>query len=182
MVAAIVEAATRILAAEGFDRMNVNRVAELAGVSIGSLYQYYPSKEALVGAVADRLGNDTAALVAGRMSGLESLAPREAIRCAVECVIAAYRLNPTLRRVIRDEVPEAVPHFATPEIDAQLRRAILVYLETHRELLRPDDLDLALTVVFTSVEAVCARTADHDGDAVAAEVASMVERYLLADG
>lgn len=45
---AILEAAARILESLGFAGFNTNVVAELAGVSIGSLYQYFPSKEALI--------------------------------------------------------------------------------------------------------------------------------------
>ncbi|HAV5588440.1 TPA: TetR/AcrR family transcriptional regulator [Acinetobacter baumannii] len=45
---AILEAAARILESLGFTGFNTNAVAELAGVSIGSLYQYFPSKDALI--------------------------------------------------------------------------------------------------------------------------------------
>ncbi|MBJ8435048.1 TetR/AcrR family transcriptional regulator [Acinetobacter pittii] len=45
---AILEAAARILESLGFAGFNTNAVAELAGVSIGSLYQYFPSKDALI--------------------------------------------------------------------------------------------------------------------------------------
>ena len=53
-VDALIEATARILVREGFDKASTNRIAEQAGVSVGSLYQYYPSKEALVAAVIDR--------------------------------------------------------------------------------------------------------------------------------
>ena len=53
-VDALVEATARILVRESFDKASTNRIAEEAGVSIGSLYQYFPSKEALVAAVIDR--------------------------------------------------------------------------------------------------------------------------------
>src|SRR5689334_14652682 len=53
-VGSLVEATARILVKEGFDKASTNRVAEVAGVSIGSLYQYFPSKEALVAAVIER--------------------------------------------------------------------------------------------------------------------------------
>jgi hypothetical protein len=42
------------LVKEGYDQATTNRIAEVAGVSIGSLYQYFPSKGALVRAVIDR--------------------------------------------------------------------------------------------------------------------------------
>ncbi|TIV67001.1 MAG: TetR family transcriptional regulator, partial [Mesorhizobium sp.] len=57
-VDALVEATARILVRDGFDKASTNRIAEEAGVSIGSLYQYYPSKEALVAAVIDRHNQD----------------------------------------------------------------------------------------------------------------------------
>jgi AcrR family transcriptional regulator len=53
-VEAILEAATRIFSEGHFDGFNTNRVAEIAGVSIGSLYQYFPSKEALTAALIER--------------------------------------------------------------------------------------------------------------------------------
>src|ERR1700751_5265402 len=53
-VDALVEATARILVREGFDKASTNRIAEVAGVSVGSLYQYFPSKEALVLAVVER--------------------------------------------------------------------------------------------------------------------------------
>src|SRR5215468_399334 len=53
-VDALIEATARILVREGFDHASTNRIAEQAGVSVGSLYQYFPSKEALVAAVIDR--------------------------------------------------------------------------------------------------------------------------------
>ena len=47
-VDAILEAAARVLVKEGFERTTTNRVAEAAGVSVGSLYQYFPNKEAIL--------------------------------------------------------------------------------------------------------------------------------------
>jgi AcrR family transcriptional regulator len=54
MVESIVEATTRVLLKEGYEACTTNRVAKAAGVSIGSLYQYFPDKEALVVAVMER--------------------------------------------------------------------------------------------------------------------------------
>ncbi len=53
-VDALVEATARVLIKEGYDRASTNKIAAKAGVSIGSLYQYFPSKEALVAAVIER--------------------------------------------------------------------------------------------------------------------------------
>src|SRR5580658_5503276 len=53
-VAAILEATTYILVRDGYERCTTNKVAQRAGVSIASLYQYFPSKEALVAALIDQ--------------------------------------------------------------------------------------------------------------------------------
>ena len=50
----VVTAAERVLAADGVDALTTNRVAEVAGVSIGTLYQYFPNKHAIVAALFDR--------------------------------------------------------------------------------------------------------------------------------
>ena len=50
-VAIILQAATRVLAKESLDGFNTNRVAQIAGISVGSLYQYFPNKDALVTAL-----------------------------------------------------------------------------------------------------------------------------------
>jgi hypothetical protein len=97
-------------------------------------------------------------------------------------MIDAFRINPRLRRIIRDELPEVIPHFATPEIDAAVRERVEAYLHAHRAALRPPNLAMAMNIVFTSVEAVCDAMAEDDRDAVLDELASMLQRYLLADG
>lgn len=53
-VASIVEAAAQVLESEGFEGFNTNAVARRAGVSIGSLYQYFPGKDALTVALIRR--------------------------------------------------------------------------------------------------------------------------------
>src|SRR5947208_6473911 len=62
-VEALIEATARILVREGFDKASTNRIALAAGVSVGSLYQYYPGKEALVVAVIERHNRDLMRLV-----------------------------------------------------------------------------------------------------------------------
>lgn len=47
-VEAILQASTRILQRDGLDKLNTNHIAEVAGVSVGTLYQYFPSKDAIL--------------------------------------------------------------------------------------------------------------------------------------
>ena len=54
-VDAVVEATARILVEDGYGPLSTNRIAKRAGVGIGTLYQYFPDKEAIVEALIDRL-------------------------------------------------------------------------------------------------------------------------------
>jgi AcrR family transcriptional regulator len=53
-VGTLLEATARVLVRQGYDRASTNRIATTAGMSIGSLYQYFPNKEALVAALIAR--------------------------------------------------------------------------------------------------------------------------------
>jgi AcrR family transcriptional regulator len=72
IVGAIVDAARELIAIEGLDRVTTNRIADRAGVSVGSLYQYFPNKESIVVAVARLLDERaTDAIVAALGDALE---------------------------------------------------------------------------------------------------------------
>jgi AcrR family transcriptional regulator len=66
-VEAILEATTRILTEEGYEKANTNRIAERAGVSIGSLYQYFPNKESLMTALMVQHSDEIVELVESKL-------------------------------------------------------------------------------------------------------------------
>src|SRR5262245_60659571 len=78
-VDALIEATARILVREGFDRASTNRIAEEAGVSVGSLYQYYPCKEALVAAVIDRHNQEIMQVVRRGLADVDSQPTAKAV-------------------------------------------------------------------------------------------------------
>ena len=55
LVDAIAEACLRILEKEGEDALTVNRIAEVSGATVGSIYQYFPHKESMIAAVYERI-------------------------------------------------------------------------------------------------------------------------------
>jgi AcrR family transcriptional regulator len=62
-VASIREATIQVLLSHGAERLTTTRVAERAGVSVGTLYQYYPNKQSLLFAVLEHHMNNVAAKV-----------------------------------------------------------------------------------------------------------------------
>src|SRR5689334_2383592 len=89
-VDAILRASARVLSREGFDRLSTNRVAEVAGVGVGSLYQYFPSKEALVAALVDRHREEIMQVFLARAAAAATKPVREAARDLVRAVLDAH--------------------------------------------------------------------------------------------
>ncbi len=96
-VAAILEAATRILRREGRAGFNTNRIAEIAGVSIGTLYGYFPDKDAIHIALARRIIEDDRRVL---MDVLAEDHGAETIRILIRAVLERHRIDRNVRRVV----------------------------------------------------------------------------------
>lgn len=112
LVADILEAAARVLAREGARRFTTERVAEEAGVSIGSLYQYFPSKEALLFRLQTDEWHETWGVLEEILSD-QALAPLDRLRKAVLTFFRSEQQEAALRTALDDagalfrDAPEA---------------------------------------------------------------------------
>ena len=133
-VDAILEAAARILVESGYASASTNRIAERAGVGIGSLYEYFPGKEAIFAELRRReMARWYAKLRAGPASG----PPREVIAHIVRTQIAYASANPALYAALETEVPRAAVAQMQGTIQDDFLALSTAYLEAHRALLRP---------------------------------------------
>jgi AcrR family transcriptional regulator len=151
-VDALLEATARILLKEGYDRASTNRIAEVAGVSIGSLYQYFPSKEALVAAVIDRHAQEISQVTRDALIKMAASPIEVAAREFVSVAIKAHRVNPKLHAVLSEQIPRVG---RLENIEANVREGYALvrgYLEAHRDEIGVADLDLAAFVCMTVVE------------------------------
>ena len=96
-VAAVLEAAARILETEGFEGYTTNAVARRAGVSIGSLYQYFPSKDAITKALMLR---ETTTLLANVSAIDAESSGRAGLQRLIEVAVAYQFRRPTLARLL----------------------------------------------------------------------------------
>lgn len=148
-VEAILTATARILTSEGYDKATTNRIAELAGVSIGSLYQYFPSKEALVTSLAENHANTMMEIVESKLKDLFNAPIEVVIRELVKASIKAHCVDPMLHKVLNEQVPRI-------NTDAEHRVTALLrdYLELHCDRIAPQNLDLAVLIIERTVEAL----------------------------
>jgi AcrR family transcriptional regulator len=185
-VDAIVEAAARILERDGYTRASVNRIAALAGVSVGSLYQYFPTKEAVVAAVAARLGQDMLVVFGRDLAELAFIPIEQGIQGIVAQAMAAFRVRPKLRRVLREEAPELHPLVDVRDFDAQLADVLVAYFEFGHAGAsnRPRNTRLAVGLLMAAVEAIADTFAGDptiDQEELVRETAALVARYLRAE-
>lgn len=99
-VDAILEAATQILQSDGEERLTTNRIAERAGVSIGSLYQYFADKEGIVEALAERERNKIVAVIVKSLSEVDATDSERAVREVVRTLVGAFARRRRARRIV----------------------------------------------------------------------------------
>ncbi|GAC1549555.1 MAG: TetR/AcrR family transcriptional regulator [Polyangiales bacterium] len=181
----ILQATARILVKDGYDRASTNRIAEAAGVSIGSLYQYFPSKEALVAALIERHMDEMSAVVAAAAARLHDAPLEVAARELVRTMIAAHAVDPKLHRVLVEQVPRVGRLEKIYDVEAHATGIARGYLEAHRAEVRRDDLDLAAFMVVHVIEALthCAVLLRPDllGEPLIEEISDLLVRYLARD-
>jgi AcrR family transcriptional regulator len=168
-VDALVEATARILVRDGFDKASTNRIACEAGVSVGSLYQYYPSKEALVVAVIERHNRDLLRVVRDAAAAVAGQPIDVGVRGLVASAIEAHRLDPTLHRVLAEQIPRTGALEDVEGFNRETYGLFRTYLEDHRDALRDLDLDLAAFVCVTSIEALTHTAVLHRADMLSDE-------------
>ena len=104
-VEAIVEAAIRILRRDGWAALTTTRVAERAGVSVGSLYQYFPNREAIAAAIVRQRTRDfLETVLAADLAGAADLS--EAVHRTMAAFLAEKRRTLDLSLAVKEALPE----------------------------------------------------------------------------
>jgi len=182
-VDALLRATARILVKDGYDRASTNKIAALAGVSVGSLYQYFPSKESLVAALMREHVEELAALLFSSLPRLSALPIAEAVRHVVRLMVEAHAVDPKLHRVLAEQVPRIGELDQVERINEQIMAMTRALLESRRHELCVHDVELASFVVVSMIESLTHNAVifrpDLLGDAFECEVTAAVTRYLL---
>ncbi len=114
---AILDAAAQLFGQMGYAATTTNKVAERAGVSIGSLYQYFPDKDALLMALAERHLSEATDVLVEVFVALQRDQPdlQGTLTRLIDAVVALHRQDPAMHRLLFDQTPR------TPEMAARLR-------------------------------------------------------------
>ena len=184
-VQALLDATARVLTREGYDRASTNRIAATAGVSVGSLYQYFPNKEALVAALVARHNREMLDLLREALKEVASLDLATAIAKLVRAAVDAHRVDPALHRVFDEQVPRMGQLAKIEALQGETFQLVRSYLEKRRDEISVRDLDSATSILVTTVEALTHQFVIHrpgaperDRDRFIDEVTRLVMGYL----
>jgi AcrR family transcriptional regulator len=176
-VEAILEAAARILESAGFAGYTTNAIAARAGVSVGSLYQYFPNRDALTAALIER---ESAPLLAEVDVAATASNCEAALRGLIGAAVAHQMRRPELARLLDFEERRLPLGERDARVSERIHAALLRAFEL-ADAPRIDDTQTAahdvIAVVRGMVDAAGAR-GESDAQALEARVTRAVFGYL----
>ena len=142
-VETILDGAARILEAGGLDAFNTNAVAARAGVSVGSLYQYFPGKDAVMAALVRRDAQGFAAAVEAAVAPCPGETWRAAVDRLIDVVVAHQLDSPRLARILDFEEARLPLDAETAQAEAAMQVCIAGVLVRAGDDLAALDIDQA---------------------------------------
>jgi len=184
-VEAILVAAAQLFRRQGYAGATTDRIAERAGVSVGSLYQYFPNKDAILVALAERHIDTGFALVRELLAEALTDVPvlESLLRRFVVAMIALHEHEPELHRVLFEEAP--LPSSLRRSLrkrENDLATEVAELLEAHPEV-RMRDPRLTAYILVQTLDSLVHNFILHppkeiDAKPLTEELVSMLDQYL----
>ena len=179
-VASILEACARIIAREGYFSVTTDKIAVEAGVSIGSLYQFFGNKESVVSALIKQLIDEDRQYFFDKMRPFESLPREEKIPKMFETGFEIYRMKPELRAAL-----QAVRLYLTDQDYIHQSRSVFTeFVRNNLCHIKPprDPEKVAYITVTAFLSIMNSTTSDRQGvvndPAMVQELTLMFKKYL----
>jgi AcrR family transcriptional regulator len=127
MVERILDGATRVLTSHGYGQMSTNRVAEAAGVSVGSLYRYFADKDEIFEVLRLRASDAILDRLTGAIADAAGRSPRVGVRAVISSLVMALQEHQPVVRALVNEVPMGTQANVLPEIERGLATFTRIY-------------------------------------------------------
>ncbi|WP_169927728.1 TetR/AcrR family transcriptional regulator [Labilithrix luteola] len=186
-VNAILESTVRILEQDGLEAATTTRIATVAGVSVGTLYQYFSHRDAILDALQEREFSRALEMMGGVLSHDNlTLAPRETVTAVVRGLAKLYSESPALHRVLTVEGLRVMKSDQVEAFDIRVIAIIRHFLNASRTAIRRPNVEAAAFVIFQAVRAVMLgqlleRPVGLDAETLTNEVVDLIMRYLVED-
>lgn len=185
-VAALLTATAQVLVEEGYHRASTNRIAKRAGVSVGSLYQYFPNKDALINSLLERLVDKQFSLLENKLLEVQEMDLPTAIREILDALVRVRQVEPELTKVLFEQVPRTGEMDMVNRWNARAAQTIHAALENRKEDVRPKNLEIAAYILVQSFHGTIHHTVVHNtpllsDERLQEEFRDMILRYLCPD-
>ncbi len=185
MVEQILEAAARVLSVSGYGQMSTNRIADEAGVSVGSLYRYFGDKDEIFDELRQRTSDAIVVDLTEAITVAAGRPPYEGVRAVVAVLVASLHRHQAVIRALINEVPMGTQSNVLPEIERGLAQFTRIYAAQQLPDLPRPELDariyLAMGVTLNScLRIALERPAELDEDHLIDLVAAMLAMGLSA--
>lgn len=183
MVERILNAGRVTLIERGYEGASTNRIAAAAGISPGSLYQYFANKEAVIAAVVDRYGDQIAARVTAHLSTqIGGSGERERIRETIGTLLDSMAEQPELLRALIEQTPRLGLGYKAAAFEDRVGELAMAHVR-----LRSVSVGSARTTIWLLVRAVEHLTIRYlldrppiDRDEFLDEITTLVTAYINA--
>ena len=176
----MLDACAALVDEQGYDGLTTTLLAERAGVAIGSIYQFFPDKRAVVAALTMRNLETYLARIGGRFTEGNLAHWWQGVDAVIDEYVAMQRDTPGFRGLHFGDIVD--PHLLDPELD---NNAVIVSklrdLLVERFAVAEPRLDFALTIAVETGDALIKlafRRSPTGDPAVIAEAKSLIRRYL----
>ncbi|MET0794347.1 MAG: TetR/AcrR family transcriptional regulator [Polyangiaceae bacterium] len=185
-VGAILDATVRVLEQEGSDAATTSRIAEVAGVSVGTLYQYFANRDAILDALQDREFERASEMMSRILARGAYATDREVAHAVIGGLLELHGAAPTLHRLLVVEGLRVTPTERVQAFDMRIIALVRSFLSLANVRIRRKNLDAAAFVVYQAVRAsmlacLLERPPGLDSETLVDEITDLVLRYLAAD-
>lgn len=146
LVGKVIEATAQVIGDVGLEATSTNKIAARAGVAIGSIYQYFPNKEALIDALLDDRLHRLEALAATRMQALSADSYPEAAEAMMRATIAFCEAEPGVTAMLASRAAAPQPNSGDHALYQRVHDIARRYLLAHADHLDVDDVEIAATI------------------------------------
>ena len=151
-VEAMLDAAIKLLKRGGASSITTNRIAVTAGVSIGSVYQYFPNKRAIFIALHERHIRQVDNMIRQCLTHGADATLEAFVALLLDGMIEVHRADPELSDLLQAEVPQSAE--GTPGLSVRLHAPVRKMLASRsRELGRAGNLDMQAFFLSNMIEA-----------------------------
>ena len=182
----ILDATARILVERGYAATSTNAVAERAGVSVGSLYQYFPNKDALIAALHARHIEQMKTVMEAVFTRAMTSSLDSALTELIEGAVEAHRVDADLHSVLEQQLAGLDVVAVHDKFDEAMQDRVVALLAHHREEVTVPDLRLAAFMLIHSAHALIHAVIKQRPRGVSlktatAEIVRMTRRYLVSE-